>query len=382
MTLYQIQKKNKGAYIIAERDGDFYSLLKIVFNGKEVLIPAGPSGPAGLNGPDGNPIGSIISYMGVTAPKDYLICDGAVYNIADYPQLAEFFEEQVGAKNYFGGDGAATFAVPDMRNLFLRGYHGEAEEQLSGEVGVKQEGTSHSGNYSGIQDGTNTMVIVGTGITGRGANSVKNFDSMIPTTHAGVLAASTNVDTTKSFSYISRPVNMAVLYCIKAVESVPAENVYSTEETRIGTWIDGKPIYQKTFTGSHTVLGTVDEAFIDFPYPNVDTLIEVNGSFKNAENNFYYNYPILQVGDGNAQFIYSIYVAEVQAFRMIVRSIQNDAGSFSIYYFWTFKYTKTTDQATIELPDMLSSPNNISFNLDTQDIPTETEITEIKTEEV
>lgn len=29
-----------------------------------------------------------------------------------------------------------------------------------------------------------------------------------------------------------------------------AEEVYSTEETRIGTWIDGKPLYRKIYTGS------------------------------------------------------------------------------------------------------------------------------------
>lgn len=49
------------------------------------------------------------------------------YAVGDYPELAEHFEEQFGDKQYFGGDGN-TFAVPDMRNLFLRGYHGEAEE--------------------------------------------------------------------------------------------------------------------------------------------------------------------------------------------------------------------------------------------------------------
>ena len=27
------------------------------------------------------------------------------------------------------------------------------------------------------------------------------------------------------------------------------QNVYSTEETRIGTWIDGKPLYQRVFQG-------------------------------------------------------------------------------------------------------------------------------------
>ena len=53
------------------------------------------------------------------APAGYLICDGTVKDIREYP------------------------ALPDMRNLFLRGYHCEAEEWPSGEVGVKQEGTEH-----------------------------------------------------------------------------------------------------------------------------------------------------------------------------------------------------------------------------------------------
>lgn len=35
-----------------------------------------------------NPTGTIISYMGNHAPEGYLICDGSVYNIKDYPQLA------------------------------------------------------------------------------------------------------------------------------------------------------------------------------------------------------------------------------------------------------------------------------------------------------
>lgn len=30
--------------------------------------------------------------------------------------------------------------------------------------------------------------------------------------------------------------------------------VYSTEETRIGTWIDGKPLYRKTFKTSHSAV--------------------------------------------------------------------------------------------------------------------------------
>lgn len=65
---------------------------------------------------DGNleetPIGSIISYMGNKVPAHYLLCDGSEYNIADYPELAKHFKDDLGAVNYFGGDGVTTFAVP------------------------------------------------------------------------------------------------------------------------------------------------------------------------------------------------------------------------------------------------------------------------------
>lgn len=79
------------------------------FKGKALTGPMGPQGP------DGNPIGSIISYLGNEPPKGYLVCDGKEYQIADHSQLAAFFEKEFGSKNHFGGDGTSTFAVPDFR---------------------------------------------------------------------------------------------------------------------------------------------------------------------------------------------------------------------------------------------------------------------------
>lgn len=65
---------------------------------------------------DGNleetPIGSIINYMGSEAPAHYLLCDGSIHNISDYPALAKHFKDDLGRVNYFGGDGVTTFAVP------------------------------------------------------------------------------------------------------------------------------------------------------------------------------------------------------------------------------------------------------------------------------
>ena len=79
------------------------------FKGKALTGPMGPQGP------DGNPLGTIISYLGNEPPKGYLVCDGAEYQIADHSQLAAFFEKEFGSKNHFGGDGTSTFAVPDFR---------------------------------------------------------------------------------------------------------------------------------------------------------------------------------------------------------------------------------------------------------------------------
>ena len=60
------------------------------------------------------PIGTIIDLLGTIAPEHYLKCDGHIYNITDYNDLANYFETTYGSKNYFGGDGITTFAVPTI----------------------------------------------------------------------------------------------------------------------------------------------------------------------------------------------------------------------------------------------------------------------------
>ncbi len=85
--------------------------MRIYVNGTMVEV-TGKQGPAG---PDGNPIGTVISFMGSAAPEDYLVCDGGVHNIAEYPDLAEFFQKQFGETNHFGGDGETNFAVPTVQ---------------------------------------------------------------------------------------------------------------------------------------------------------------------------------------------------------------------------------------------------------------------------
>lgn len=140
------------------------------------------------------------------------MCDGAVYNSSDYPELSEFIKAQFSNLNYFGGNGTTTFAVPDMRNLFLRGYHGSAQA-LSGEIGAKQEGTEHT--YVQSTDGNDIVLFGKEGVPTR----PKNTDTVSQIANSSYRAGwehGSDGETNPEY-YTARPVNMAVLYCIKAV---------------------------------------------------------------------------------------------------------------------------------------------------------------------
>lgn len=250
--ILRIQRNVANAYAaVAEKGGK----VPLQPNSANLAAAVG-SIPQALPPLDNNPIGTIIGYMGLAAPDHYLICDGAEYNIADYPSLAAHFAAQFGTANHFGGDGTTTFAVPDMRNLFIRGYCGEAEERLSGEIGVRQEATSHVNVFSSSG-----------GLSGYISDTLsENFDKKIGVrTTAVKTGTSTGTAASDTTFYTSRPINMAVLYCIKATESYSVQNVYSTEETRIGTWIDGKPLYRKCYFHQTTTIASGENVFLQIP---------------------------------------------------------------------------------------------------------------------
>lgn len=153
---------------------------------------------------EGPPIGEIISYMGTTAPNNFLICDGTAYNISDYPQLAEHFTNQFGSANHFGGDGTTTFAVPDLRGEFLRG-------SIDDNIGAHQDGTEIPGcsSSSGIWYFPD----------GNGSNNYGNITNYDKARYFGNTRRSIGGGATQNAGFIFytvRPTNTAVLYCIRA----------------------------------------------------------------------------------------------------------------------------------------------------------------------
>ena len=161
------------------------------------------------------PVGTIISFMGNNAPDGYLKCDGTVYNITSYPFLANHFETEFGTKNYFGGDGAITFAVPDLRGEFLRGTGTNSHKnQGSGSnVGVHQDGTVHNR----LATNASTKVVQVQSDTGKTWFNDINSDSQIYATgtHKWLATNFPDIGTEdSSIGVTSRPTNTSVLYCI------------------------------------------------------------------------------------------------------------------------------------------------------------------------
>lgn len=181
------------------------------------------------NGTQDTPVGTIISLMGKTAPKHYLICDGTEYQIKDYPYLAQYFKEQFGTVNHFGGDGTNTFRTPDLKGEFLRGTgtNGHTNQGSGAAVGTHQDATE----VAMIQNYQNSTVAIDVGQSGwRSPNS----DTTISTA-GGRRYRDVGISTSGTTSYVmtTRPTNTSVLWCIKAEPTYFINVIGTTTETEL-----------------------------------------------------------------------------------------------------------------------------------------------------
>ena len=265
------------------------------------------------------PIGSINFFDATVAPQDWLACDGSVYNIADYPQLADWYEAQHGSKNFYGGDGTTTFAVPDLQGEFLRGTgtNSHANQGSGANVGVHQDGT-----------GTGNIYAPGNGnLLFKHSSEITNADSIYDSSNSYIVVTGTVRSDGITSSYTSRPTNTSFLICVKAVV---AGEVYSTEERVVGTWIDGKKIYQKTIVLPSRILvsSSWDTIFANIQDLHIDQLIRSEFYDTNSDSSAKY----VLVVEGVASLINNnnilIYCPYSNLYKIKAGTIQ---------------YTKTTD---------------------------------------
>ncbi len=171
----------------------------------------------------GVPAGTVIAFAGpdTNPPKGYLLCNGATYNKADYPDLFN----AIGT--IYGGDGASNFKVPDFKGVFLRGF-GETTvtTEKGGTVTVKapalgiQQTDAIRNIYGTIGGGTTqTQEFLGEGLYANGAFGLGEYtwkclisgDGKYNVPSLFNFNASNVVPTANE----NRPVNYSVNYCIK-----------------------------------------------------------------------------------------------------------------------------------------------------------------------
>ena len=227
------------------------------------------------------PVGTVIAVMGNSAPANYLACNGQVVNIADYPVLADYFFNQFGSKNKFGGDGTTTFGIPDLRGEFLRGTgtNGHYNQGDGAAVGSHQNATNIIRDW--VTPGSTNRTKYGNAVTTE-VTDTGGWDSVIKYGKGWTESGDTSTGNTGDDSPLlitTRPTNTSVLYCIatKNIFLNPAMN-FSTTECVVGQWIDGKSIYQKTFvTKVPNNSNGSDDTEISLVDLNPDIIIDVKG---------------------------------------------------------------------------------------------------------
>ena len=103
------------------------------------------------------PPGTVVAYMGTTAPAGWLLCNGASVSRSTYASLYAVIG------NASGSVDTNNFNVPDLRGRFLRGWNSDA-----GTTGVARD-----------PDATNTNVLTGgRGVSSAGGNTGNSIGSL------------------------------------------------------------------------------------------------------------------------------------------------------------------------------------------------------------
>lgn len=135
-----------------------------------------------------------------------------------------------------------------------------------------------------------------------------------------------------NISYTPKDTSWGVNTVEAAIDSLKLSKTsdnYSTEEKVVGTWIDGKPIYQKTVL--NFAIGTVILS-------DVDTIVEYDLLYKGANSSNYY---LNSQGWSSESFI----GVALNNGNISINKVGSAYSSGNMLH-GTFKYTKTTDQAT------------------------------------
>lgn len=222
---------------------------------------------------------------------------------------------------------------------WLTSITGVSEERISELLAEKQDNISFSNDFVETDDSVKL------------SNPVK-----------GIL-------TQTEFDALSDEEKTSGTYIVDTGSSAGIQNseVYSLEEQVIGRWIDGKPLYRKTFINLTPT--TVNSNILDVSYLDIDTCVKTYGILGDT-----IDIPLYVSSWGYGIFCYRL-AGNPDNIRFIPINPLSEHLQKKLSV--TIEYTKTTDQATIELPTI----NQFAYDDIPQSNATET-IDVFKQEEV
>jgi len=155
------------------------------------------------------PTGAVLPFAKLAsgiAPSGWLICDGTIYTVAAYPDLGELL-----ANTYGGSTG--TFAVPNLQGLFIRGANPQTVGGVTytpASIGTVQ-GDLFQGHYH-----SNTATTTAVLSTFGGQSGIdRNYPAGTGTVTVTIAGPTTGANGAVRFGSETRPVNLAMVYCIK-----------------------------------------------------------------------------------------------------------------------------------------------------------------------
>jgi microcystin-dependent protein len=166
---------------------DSVALAKLVTAVQQALLPAGAVQAFAMN----------------NAPAGWLAADGTAVSRSTYAALFAAIGTTYGA-----GDGSTTFALPDLRGIFVRG---SGSQTISGITYNKTFAAKEGDAFQGHQHGK--------GWVNSTASIGASLDVLISpnsaTTGTGYGSTSDGTNGTPRTASETRPANIALLYCIK-----------------------------------------------------------------------------------------------------------------------------------------------------------------------
>lgn len=260
------------------------------------------------------PVGTIVPFGSDTIPENWLLCDGSAVSRTTYQVLFNTI-----GTSYGQGDGFTTFNLPDLRGRVGVGKSSDTEFDTLGETGGEKThtltvqempnfelnvnvGDTNYATVNSAYSGANgweafnvaSAVAEGAPLNVKNTNGGQPHNNLQPyivtnyiikaTQSAGVVATVVdNLNSNSSTNALSAKQGKILN------ETINDKSTYSTSETVVGTWIDGKPLYRKVITTTNTIS---NDTVIAHGISNVNLIYIKNAFMFNPSGQISWQLPI------------------------------------------------------------------------------------------